>query len=377
MKQFANFQLRVHSNVVIRVRRFLRGKGGLNVAVGQVVSPDEIIGNATISSGFRTLNLSQLLSVAPAEVERYLNRKVGQRIYKGELLAFKKGSLLGGQKVVTSPTDGVLDFLNPKTGELRMSFLPKQADLPAGVYGIVEQVDSRRGFVVIRTQASTIHGRFGSGRPRDGILHILNKKDSLITNSSITAKYDEHVLVGGSLFFKDAISAAISSGVSGIITGGINAKDYKAMGGGRLIFPRKLETDIGVSIVVCEGFGSIPIGDDIFGILSEYQGRFVSIDGNRAQILLPSFQSSSLTKVKNTRLPNLPEEGAVEEKEVEVKIGLKVRVVGNSYPGEQGEIIAINQSPTLLPSGIRTYLVTIAGVRRKIQVPVANIEVIL
>lgn len=382
MKHFAPVRVRVEKDVVTRVTRVLRGKGQLNVNAGQTVSPEEIIGSTAISPGFRTLNLSTLLSVSPKDVEKYLKRKIGQRIYRGELLAFKKEWLFGGKKVITAPTDGILDFLNNKTGELKIVFFSKKADLPAGVYGIVENVDADKGQVVIRTQVSRVRGIFGSGRSREGTLHILNKKDDLISKGVIETKYGDHILVGGGLFFKDTISAAISVGVSGIITGGINAKDYRGMVNGRLAFPQKLNNDIGISIVVCEGFGVVSIGDDIFEILSEYEGKFVFIDGNQAVINLPSPQSSSLNKVKNTRLPQLQNNDSPfgmnrSEESSELKAGLRVRIIGTSYLGEQGKVLAIDDSLTLLPSGIKAYLATVETVRRKIQVPVANLEIIM
>lgn len=382
MKHFVPLRVRVEKDVVTRVTRILTGKGVLNVKVGQQVTPDEIIGNATVASGFRILNLSHLLSVSPHDVEKFLVGKLNQRIYRGELLALKKGWLFGGKKVVTAPTDGVLDFLNKETGELRIGFLPKNAKLPAGVYGIVEAINNERGQVIIRTLVSRIYGMFGSGRSRDGTLRILSKKDSLISKNTIQTKYDGCVLVGGSLFFKDSISAAISSGVNGIITGGIDARDYRGMAGGRLVFPKKLDNDIGISIVVCEGFGVVPIGDDIFEILSEYEGKFVFIDGNRAVVNLPSPRSSSLVKVENTKLPKFSNDGLKAESSpaeeiTDLKIGAKVRIVGNSYPGEQGKLVSVNESMTLLPSGARHYLATIETARRKIQVPVANFEVIM
>ncbi|MDD5147712.1 MAG: hypothetical protein PHV63_04170 [Candidatus Daviesbacteria bacterium] len=381
MKHSVHIRLRVEKNVVTRVVRILKGKGSLTVKAGQQVTPDEIIGSGTIASGFRVLNLSTLLSVPAGEVEKYLTRQLGQRIYKGELLAFKKGWLLFGRKVVTSPADGVLDFLNTKTGELKIAFLSKKADLPAGVFGFVEDVDTERGQVIIRTLVSKIYGMFGSGRSRDGILHILGKKDSLVSKEEIQTKYDGQILTGGSLFFKDAISVCISQGVSGIITGGINAEDYKGMAGGRLVFPKKLDNDIGIGVVVCEGFGSIPIGDDIFEVLSEYEGKFVFIDGNKALISLPSFSSASLTKIKNTKLPplldhKLRESGGYSMEAQELKVGLKVRIVGNSCLGEQGKIVSRDDSLTLLPSGVKDYLVTVETTRRKLQVPVANLEII-
>ncbi|MDP3758791.1 MAG: hypothetical protein Q8Q86_03655, partial [Candidatus Daviesbacteria bacterium] len=318
--------------------------------------------------------LSKLLSVPPHDVEKLLVGKMHQRIYKGELLALKKGWLLGGKKLITAPTDGVLDFLNTETGELRINLLSKNEKLPAGVYGIVEVVDEERGQVIIRTQVCRIHGMFGSGHSRDGTLHILRKQDDLIGKNEIQTNYEGYVLVGGSLFFKDTISAAISSGVSGLISGGIDVRDYRGMAGGRLVFPRKLDNDIGISVVVCEGFGLIPIGDDIFKVLSEYDGKFVFIDGNNGVISLPSPHSSSLVKVKGTKLSD--SEIFQSKDMMELKIGLKVRIVGNSYPGEQGKLAAVDDSLTLLPSGLRACLATIETARRKLQVPVANLEII-
>lgn len=375
---YAPNRIRAEKDVIVRVYRGLRGKGVINVSPNQQVSPSDIIGTAQISPGFRTVNLSKLLGVAPKDISKYLKKSLGQKIYRGELLAYRKKWLLGGEKVVTSPSDGVLDFLNTGTGELRMAFLPQKADLPAGVFGIVEEVDKDKGKVVIKTQASILHGIFGSGRVRDGMLRIICKRDELISKSFISSKHGGEVIVGGSLIFKDAISDAISAGISGIITGGINAKDYKGMAGGRIVFPKKLENDIGVSIVACEGFGSIPIGEDIYEILQKYDGKFVSIDGNKGIIILPSFESDSIEKVKKTQLP-LQDSliNSVDAEAVEIRAGVKVRIVGNSFAGEQGRVTALDKTETLLLSGIKAILATIETERRKIKVPVANLEVIM
>lgn len=371
----APLRIRVEKNIVTRIARVLNGKGNLNVRVGQQISPDEIIGTAVSSVGFRIINLSSELNVGPGDAGKFLVKKLNQRIYKGELLALKKGGLLGGKKIITSPSDGILEFLNPKTGELKLSFLPRKTNLLSGVYGIVDQIDAAKGQVIVRTEVTRINGVFGTGKIRDGVLHILGKKDELTSKSAIKNEYSEYVLVGGSLIFKDSISSAISTGVKGIISGGINAGDYKAMAGGRLVFPRKLDNDIGISIVVCEGFGAVPIGDDIFGVLSGYEGKFISLDGNKGIINLPSFSSASLEKVKATILPKIQDDNSLSM--VELKIGLKVRVIGNSYFGEQGKLLTINNAPTLLPSGVKAPLATIETTRRKIQLPVANLEVVL
>lgn len=377
MKLFAPLRVRIEKNVIARVHRNLVGEGKIFVSKNQEVTPSDIIASTNVSAGFRNLNLAESLKVAPSEVQKYMKRSLGQRIYKGELLAART-SFFGGKKIVISPTDGVLDFLNPKTGEIRMSFLPKKADLPASVFGIVDSIDQQRGQIVIRTQVSIVHGMFGSGRIRDGVLRLIGRRDGLISKSFISPKYEGQILVGGSLVFRDGITSAISSSVAGIITGGANAEDYKSMAGGKLVFPKKIDNDIGVSVIACEGFGSLPIGDDIYEILSIFDGKFISVDGNRALIYLPSFSSSSLIAVRKSAIPP---QGLVASDTLpqmsELSLGLRVRIIGNSYCGQQGKIVALDKTETKIISGINTFLVTIETKRRKIQVPVANLEIIL
>lgn len=381
MNLSAPLRVRVEKDICIRIHRTLLGKGTINALLGQEVTPSDIIGTAAQSGGFRIVNLAQALQVVPQEVPKYMKRTLGQRIYKDELLAYKDGGFLKGKAVVTSPTDGILDFLN-STGELRITFLPKKTELPAGVYGIIERVDLQKGFVIIKTQASIVHGVFGTGKVRDGMLHIISERDGLVDRSFISPKLDRQVLVGGSIVLKDAITSAISAGISGMISGGINANDYKSMAGGRLIFPKRMENDIGISVIACEGFGSIPIGDDIYEILKRFDGKYVSIDGNSAVINLPSFESSSLKKVRSTKLPPIQDDTLVTSDQqqnqiVDLNLGLKVRIIGNSFAGSIGKIVAIDQSKTVLPSGLKVFMATIETRRRKVQVPVANIEVIL
>lgn len=378
MRYFSPKRLRFEKDVITRIHRTLRGKGIFNVEVKQEVVPEDIIGSSLVAGGFRTLNLSQSLSVTPSKVKKYLKREIGQKIYRGELLAQIEEGFLRGKKIVISPSDGILEFFNDKTGELRLTLLPKRQDLPAAVYGVVEKVDTLHSDVVIRTQVSRIYGMFGTGRNRDGILTFLGKRDELVGASKISAKNSDQILVGGSLIYKEAISTAISNDVRGIITGGINAKDYRGMAGGRLVFPRKLENDIGISIVVCEGFGLMPIGEDIYEILSQYNEKFILLDGNHAIINLPSFESSSMTRVKGTQLPEPPPDAVLrmdkELEEAEIKIGSNIRIVGSSFAAEQGKVVAIDKLETRLPSGILSFLLTVETKRRKLRIPSTNVE---
>lgn len=374
---WANSRTRIKKGVVTHIFRNILGQGKILVNIGQEVKPSDILGRASVSGGFRKIDLSQQLKVEPGQVKSHLNRELGQIIYKGELLAFSKGGFLGGKKIITAPTDGILESLDSATGELTIRFLPRNMDLPAAVFGVVDAISSSPRRVSIRCEVTQVLGIFGSGKAREGILKILSRAD-LINTNQILPQYAEQIVVAGSLIYKDAILSSISKGVNGIITGGINAKDYRAMAGGRVIFPRKMGSDIGLGVLVTEGFGSLPIGRDIFEVLKSFSGRFAILDGNSGVLNLPSFENSSMDRVRKVSLPqesNLVI-GRDEIVARELKKSQAVRVIASPFMGEAGSLESIDQMPTALPTGIKTYLVNIRTQTRMIRVPYSNIEII-
>lgn len=375
MQLFANRRVRVKPDIITIIARRLAGKGTFLVKEGQEVSPSDIIGRSSLSAGFRTINLAAALEVPALEAKKYLTRGLGARIYKGELLAYKPGKLFQAKKVVASPTDGVIESYSEQTGELRMSFLPRMVDLASSVYGVVEKVNQASSQLLIRTEATQIYGLLGSGRSREGILEMIGTRSGLLDASMISQASSEHIVVGGGLIYNEAIAMAVSHGVSGIITGGINAKDYRAVSGGSI--NRAQGTDVGISIMVCEGFGSIPMGEDISAQILKFKGKFAILSGNGASLILPSFDSGCLSKIRNTKLPLSSLDSIKEEVEaVELEAGQQVRVMASPFMGDQGKVISVDQNTTLLPSNIATYLVTIETKSRKIKVPMSNIEVI-
>src|SRR5207247_585670 len=118
-------------------------KGQIFVSKDWEVAPHDIIGKSVVSAGFSAVNLARKLSVSPQEAEKYIQRPVGSTIFKGELLAFKKGTFF--KKIITAPTDGIIDSYDKTSGELRLKFLPREVPLTAGVYGIVDDVNLLKG----------------------------------------------------------------------------------------------------------------------------------------------------------------------------------------------------------------------------------------
>lgn len=373
----ANKRVRIIPQKCVHVRRALSGKGSLRIAKNQEITPADILGYSTVNAGFAAVNLARALGVSPGEALQYLQRPIGKTIFKGELLGFKKGLL--GKKIVTAPTDGLIENYDPKSGELKIKYISKEIPLTAGVYGIVDDINIQNGEVLIKSLVTEIYGIYGSGKERSGTMEIIGGRGDLLSAASITPKISKHIIVSGGLIYGSTLRKAAGYGVYGIVGGGYNVSDYRSITG-TLSPQNRLGTDVGLSILATEGFGSVPIGEDIFNEIKKHDGQFVFINGNMEQLLLPSPSSDSILALRKISLPVLAigRVGSIkpETKIAEIKVGDTARIIWPPYMGAQGKVEGIDKTATVLESGISTYLLTLATPTAKIKVPYPNVEII-
>lgn len=376
---YADIRFRIRKDEIIHVKRSLpNGKGAVKVSVGQEVTPDQILGEGKTSVGFMTVDLAQQLKVSSDNALSYLKREMGQNIFQGEILAAKEDLFGFRKKMVFSPADGVIDYYDREHGRLRIKFLPKNLKLASGVYGVVDKVDDKTGTVWIRTMASIVYGVVGSGMEREGTLKVLGSSEMLMGSRQIVEEDRKHIVVGGGMAFLDALQKAVDLGVSGVIAGGINARDFRAMSGGSWNISHGQWSDVGLTLMATEGFGSTAIGSDIFPLLQDHQGEYVILDGNRAKLTLPTRQEDSMMYIRKARLPvDITPETPLVANQGELKVGVRVRVLSAPYLGSQGVIDSIDRSPTRLPSGITTFVVTVATASRKLRIPYQNLEIVI
>lgn len=372
----ANLRPRVTFENATRVKRVVPGKGQISIKEGSNVESGDILASAEVTLGFHLLNLASSLGVPKSFALKYLQRPIGQKIFKGELLA-SRGNLFG-KKNILAPTDAIVDSYSKETGELRLKYLPKNVSITSGVYGVVEKIDPLKGEITIKTIATMVHGLIGVGRERGGVLVINGEAGSLLTAGKITSDLHQKIIVGGALIYGDAFEKAAIVGVAGILTGGINLKDYKALAGDYDLLEEAV-LDPELSVLGTEGFGSMPIGDDIFNTLKEHSGRFAFLNGKKRVLLLPSNSPDSIMKLRKI---SLPPEGQSNGSESQVnfgqiKEGTTVRIVWPPFAGYQGKVVAIDKTATTLPSGIPSYQLTVETKSRKIKVPFQNVEMII
>ncbi len=378
MSVLANFRPRVRESVVTLITRELSGQGQILAKVGQEVTPSDVLGQTLISAGFRVLDLSHELSVSPKEVGALLQKTKGQSIFRGEVLAMKP-TFLGKKKPYLSPVDGILESYDEKSGSLRVVYSPERHRMLSAVFGIIQRVDTKKGIVVIKTLATEILGIGGTGKIREGSLSIIGDRGSVTNLARIQPKFTDKIIVAGSLIYQDALRASVTIGIKGVVVGGIEASDFRSMSGGSLTKVRKFASDVGISLIVTEGFGGMPIGEDIFNTMIKWSDKFAVLDGNRARLVLPSFEEDSMQKVRSTALPISREDlvkPIIDPVVEELRKGQILRIVGGSYTGEEGRLFSIDSTPTLLLSGMSTYLLTIETSRKKIKIPLPNVEII-
>lgn len=375
---YINSRIRVKPDSITYIKRSLSyTKGKVNVSVGQEVCPEDVLAEEPAPTGFRTVYLAKELQVNPKHASGCLKRQLGQTIFTGELLA-EKTALFGLQKkVVLAPVDGIVDYYDEEKGTLKIKLLPGRNQLVSGAYGVIEQIIATSGSIVIRTCASLVYGVIGSGRERGGLLRIIGGADTLVSSRQIVEGYRGEIVVGGSLTFMDALEKAASIKVSGIVTGGINAGDFKTMVGGNWNPLKKHWSDVGLTLMATEGFGSIPTGEDIFNLLRQHQGQFALLDGNLRRLVLPSDNPDSMIYVRRTKLPKI----SLVEPEVEIQatplaVGGRVRIVAPPLLGKQGVVESVDRTVSRLPSGVFTYLVTVVSKNQKLRVPYINLEAI-
>ncbi len=356
------------------IKRKLRGEGKILARINTEVSPHDVIGHYKLALGFTKVNLARELNVSVADIPKYLKKAVGQTIFKGELLAFKKG--LFGQAEITAPTDGIFESLDPKTGEATFKLIPKEVALTSGVFGVIQNVDYEKGEVIIKSMMTEIYGIFGTGSEKEGFINVVSGAADLVSKEAINETHRGQILVAGSLIQEATIKKAMGCSVSGIICGGLNMDDYSSMA--TSLYPlKKVGTEIGISIIATEGFGLLPIGDDFHELLKKYSGKFAIIQGNVGRLLLPSDDPNSILSCRKVSLPLKEAMGAKPELVVEeLKVGSKVRLIAPPFMAAQGEVLAIDNTPTRLESGILTYLLTVGTRIKKIRVPSSNVEII-
>jgi len=372
MAQAYSAGLTVTDNTVLRKERILPLKGEVLVKKGDKVKANDLVAETFLPGKVIPLKLANKLGVVPGLLPQYMKVQPGDILKKGQILAETKGLLGLFKSSVRSPIEGELESISQHTGQalLREPRIPIQ--VKAFIDGIIVDVIEKEG-VVIENKSAYVQGIFGLGNEVNGEIKVLiSDPGEVIEPKSITDEYKDKIIVTGALLTLDIIEQAQSVGVKGIITAGIEDDDIKKLLGYDIGVAITGHEDIGLTIVVTEGFGKINMATKTFELLKKFEGQQASIHGMtqiragviRPEIIIPQdFEEQELSTIK-------PKISTLE-------IGGMIRIIRQPNFGKIGRITALPEQLFKVESETKVRILE-AELEdgKKVTLPRANVEVI-
>ncbi len=328
--------LKVTEGMTIQKERRLPLQGEVLVEAGTTVQAEDVVAKADLPGNVQLLNVANLLSVPAEEVIEYMLKPVGETITKDEIIATTKGLFGLFKSQARSPIDGTIEAVSDVTGQVILREPPIPVEVKAYTDGTVTEIVPNEG-VTVETYGTYIQGIFGVGGETVGNLTVAVAAPSAeLAAEQILPEHRDNILVGGSLVTTDAIQKAIQQGVKGIIAGGIDDADLRELLGYELGVAITGSEEIGITLVITEGFGSIAMAEQTFALLKAREGMKTSINGAtqiRAGVVRPEIVIPIVPEAAETAsdAEDNTTEGILE-------IGSSVRIIREPYFGKLGRV---------------------------------------
>ncbi len=363
--------LTVSERITIQRKRLLPLPGTVLVTVGETVRADMPVARAELPGKVLALNLANQLGVAPGEIHDYLIKKEGDRIQKDEIIAENKPFIKWFKTEISSPITGTIESLSPITGQVLFREPPKVLEVLAYIDGTIVEVHPQQG-VTIETSCSLVQGIFGIGGETSGeIVMGVTRPDETLVPANLTPVMKGKVVIGGAFLSADTLARAKEVGVAALVIGGIHDKDLRVLLGYDLGVAITGTEQVGFTLVLTEGFGTIPMATKTFRLLAAHAGQKASVSGAtqiragviRPEIIIPQGASPMAAALATQR------EG--------IRIGDPVRIIRDPLFGVIGEVSRLPSELQTIPTESEVRVLEVQfGDGHTAVIPRANIEVI-
>ncbi len=363
--------LAVADCTVVRRRRLLPLPGILMVKTGDPVRSEQAVAQAELPGKVYPINLANQLSIAPDEIKDYLVKKEGDVVQMNDILAENKPLIKWFKTEIRSPVTGTIESLSTVTGQVLLREPPRVLDVLAYIDGTVIEVIPQQG-VVVEATCSLVQGIFGIGGEvwGDLVVAVPTPEDPL-EPSHLKPEMTGKIVVGGSFLSAETMAKAKELRVAGLVVGGIHDKDLRALLGYDLGVAITGTEQVGFTLILTEGFGTIPMASKTFRLLSAHAGHKASISGAtqiRAGVIRPEIIIPHRSTAAGLAAP-IERAG--------IRLGDAVRIIRDPLFGRIGEVSALPSDLTRIPteSEVRVLEVKFADGSRAV-IPRTNIEVI-
>lgn len=361
--------LAVSDGVLVRKERRLPVRGEVLVRVGDRVSPDTVVARTELPGKVTLVNVAGTLSIPPSELESHMKVRVGDFVPHNEVLAETKGLLGLFKSQCRAPVSGTVESLSTVTGQVVLREQPLPIEVRAYIQGEVVEVFPGEG-VTVQTWATFVQGIFGVGGETVGELAFATDSPTEpLTPDQLRPEDAGKVVVGGSRIEREAMNRARQLGIRALIAGGMDDADLNALLGYELGVAITGHEEIGITLIITEGFGEIAMAERTFALLRKHKGALASVNGAtqiRAGVLRPEIV-----------IPHEgPHEGQAEKVPGVLEVGSPVRVIRNPYFGRVGVVTALPVELKPLETEAHVRVATVRLGDEEVILPRANIELI-
>ncbi len=364
--------LKVTRRTIINKERRLPLKGEVLVSAGDRVKAQDVVARTDLPGKVFMVNVVNKLSLAPAEVVGAMQKQVGDKVEKGEIMAMSTSFFGLFTQRCPAPITGSVEAVSSVTGQVVLREPPIPVEVKAYIDGIVDEVIPEEG-VNIKTQATFIQGIFGVGGEVVGPLKVVAvSPDQILQPDDLDDDCEGKIVVVGSLLTNPLIRRALDLKVMGVIAAGIDDKDLKEFLGYDLGVAITGNEKLGISFVITEGFGKIDMAAKTFELLASNDGMKASINGAtqiragviRPEIIIP-WEVEEYQEEKRDH-----EEGALVE-------GGSVRIIREPHFGSLAKVVSlpVELMPLESESKARVLEVELDSGER-FMLPRANVELI-
>lgn len=363
---------------MVRLRPFA-SLGEPTVVPGDQVTWDTLAGKYASRRRLRHIRLE----ASSGQFSATVLVQEGQKVKRGEVLAYYSYLFGLGYTEYTAPCDGEVVAINPVVGAISIKEAP--VDLYCHIAGTVLKTDDAMG-VWVRTYGGLVEGVAGAGYGRSGRLSVkIGSSAQKMAARDISPSDAGTIILAGRSASQELLEACLRYQVAGIVVGSVSHRlfswysdlawsldwdEFLARFWARDAKKQKAApppSEIVPALVVTDGYGDIPMGDECFSFLQEHEGKTVHIDGGYFS------NEPAIVISENAGVPPKVWKADPAISLAEVKVGSRVSVLGLLDAVKEGIVsetvselrlengLAVSGAKVLLENG-ETLLVPLANI---------------
>ena len=236
------------------------------------------------SEKISVVKVSEILEIEPKKIVNYLEKKVGEFVLKGTIIAkiVSFGIMKNDFMICRTPIAGFITDIDPKEGTVTVTKEEiKEIPYKALYSGKVTSV--KENSITIRSKGTKVDGLMGYGGESYGVLDNLE-------NRSSTNNYDNTIFYSTKNLTSEEISGLLKLPLKGLVIPSVNALDISEIIGKEIGVAITGDEELPFPIIILHGFGDISMNYEVEQIFEKFQGKSVTICGRthiRAGILRP------------------------------------------------------------------------------------------